>query len=707
MQTSAEPEESVRDSQREPNDEEHREAYTAHRHRRWFTVLQTLALVAALLLSVYNHALIETAPQETLAAPWLVESENFDPQAPCNEGGFRVHTGFDVDGNGRLDVGERMDTITLCHGMRGLSGPQGQPGTEGVDAAPQRLEMSTLPVGNITCPEGGVEMTSGLDENLNDELDSSEIVNQTVLCNGRVGSDGNHGTNGTTGATALVDKVAAPAYICADGFVVRLGVDDGAVDAVAHNGELEPDEVRETLNFCFQPLRSERVSDVVSGAGDSMTTGCDEAVWSNARSMLFFAANDGVNGCELHAHHPPTNTTVLVVDLHPEGDALPGRDTGMSVLNDGEHVVFDAADGTGSRQLWTTDGTANGTVSLGSVEAWAPLAWGEGLLFRSSSNQLRWTNGSSVQDGLTLPSWPAEVAQNVQTNLSMLSDIGEAWIYADERAVWFSATDQSGDVEPHRLSVEGVMTSWTINDFGSAQLSDLLTLDDDVLAVGVRGGVKQVLRLYDNGTHAWITSISPASGDTRLGEGMGLNLIGDNLVYDAVTTANEARLWTTNLANGITLQLSTTILSPGAQVGVANTGERLLFDCLTPTHGLETCLSDGTPQGSRVLHDLTPGLMSSDIRGFAPIGEGWAVVSSGSVNGASQGVALWAVEGTSMRLVYDPWPGSGNSSQALTYGGLVLSSSQVWFIAHDGLYGHEWHRWSHGELSDDWIVIHR
>ena len=74
-------------------------------------------------------------------------------------------------------------------------------------------------------------MHSGLDLNLNEKLETEEVVNQTALCNGLVGAHGFNGTNGTNGATgagALVDKVAAPAYICADGFLVRFGVDDGA-----------------------------------------------------------------------------------------------------------------------------------------------------------------------------------------------------------------------------------------------------------------------------------------------------------------------------------------------------------------------------------------------------------------------------------------------------------------------------------------------
>ena len=91
-------------------------------------------------------------------------------------------------------------------------------------------------------------------------------------------------------------------------------------------------------------------------------------------------------------------------------------------------------------------------------------------------------------------------------------------------------------------------------------------MDNDLVAVGVRGGVKQAIHLHDNGSHTWLTSIAPTSGDTHLGEGMGSHLIGENLVFDAVTTGNE-QLWTTNLANGITLQLSGVMQSPASRRG--------------------------------------------------------------------------------------------------------------------------------------------
>ena len=694
----------------ERNEDSHSSQGPPHHHRRWAMVVQTLTLVTVLLLSVYNHALLSSSSESSSATPWLVESEPFTEQAPCNEGGVRLHTGFDLNENGVLDLGERQDTVALCQGLRGLSGPQGQAGISGLSPHPQRLSMEMVPLGNETCLQGGVIMRSGLDLNTNDFLEQEEVQSETMLCNGTMGQNGSSGLNGThgsIGASALVDKVTAPTYLCLDGFIVRFGVDDGAGDGVENNGLLENEEVRSTLNFCFAPLRHERVTDIFGGTGNSMTTGCDSAAWMDHTGLFVFAANDGVNGCELHTHNLERNTTAMVLNLHSTGDASPGRDLGIVPVEDGRRVLFDADDGLNGRQLWVSDGTLNGTESLGSVEMTPPLTWADGLLFRSTSNQMLWTNGTDLRDWLTLPSWNTMQQQNAAANLSGLSNLGQAWIHADGMAVWFSASDVTGDVEPYKLTPQGGVIAWNINDFGSVQLENLLSIENDAIAVASRGGVKQALRLFDNGSHDWLTSISPASGDTNLGEGMGLHLIGENLVYDAMTVQGEPRLWTTNLANGITLQLSSSLLAPGAQIGVANTGERLLFDCMTSTSGLETCISDATPQGSRVLSDMTPGMMSSDLRAFVAVGDDWLVVSDGTIDGTSIGVSLWAVEGEAMRLVYNPWTGSSNSSEALNYGQMVLSPTQAWFIAHDGVHGHEWHRWSHGELSDDWIVIHR
>ena len=356
---SPEEDEATREGTTERNENSQPSRNTPHHHRRWAMVVQTLTLVTVLFLSVYNHALLSSPSESSSLTSWLVESEPFSELAPCNEGGFHIHTGFDLNENGVLDADERQDTATLCQGLRGLSGPQGQAGVSGVSPLAQRLSTEVIPLGNETCQQGGVMMASGLDLNTNDVLDQEEVHSQTMLCNGAIGHNGANGLNGTDGsigASALVDKVPAPSYLCLDGFVVRFGVDDGLGGGMATNGQLEEGEVRETLNFCFAPLRSERVTDVVSGLGDSYDTNCDSATWMEHTGLFVFAANDGMNGCELHAHHPESNTTSMVLNLHSTGDASPGRDLGIVPVEDGKRVLFDADDGINGRQLWVSDG---------------------------------------------------------------------------------------------------------------------------------------------------------------------------------------------------------------------------------------------------------------------------------------------------------------------------------------------------------------
>jgi ELWxxDGT repeat protein len=691
-----------------------RQSAPSSKKSKLVTAVQVVGLVLALMLATYNNALLGNLKEpKTETQSLLVESEPFAPFAPCTQGGVRFMTGLDSNDNGVLDANEVQDTTEICHGLRGLSGPQGQPGQSGADAVATLLNVQPLPVGNATCPTGGSLIGSGMDLNMDGVLNESESDDTVTVCNGAIGLtgsngvDGSEGLNGSQGASALVDKVTAPPYICSDGFLVRFGVDDGWGNGTANNALLEEDEVHESLNFCFTPLRSERITDSYPGIGDSVSTSCDAAAWLGETGRFLHATTDGVHGCELHVQVPGTNGSNMVADLHPNGDALPGRDLGLLLVQNGKAVVFDADDGVNGRQLWVSDGTETGTFALGAVEISPPQPWMDGQLLRAVNGSLLWTNGTQLLPWTQQPAWNLTVQASVEAGIASLNQLGAGWLHTGPAGVWMSAMDAGGEVEPIFVGNDGSVVSWDVNPLGSGSLAHLVDDGDDLYAVAVKGAVKQLLHLASDGGMAWLTSLAPSSGDTRMGEGMGLHLIGENLVYDAAVSSSNAHLWTTNIANGITVQLSTNLLAPGAQMGVASTGERLLFDCVTATLGTELCVTDATPLGTRVLHDLTPGVLSSDLRGAVAVGDGWLVLSDGRIEGSDVGVMLWAVEGNALRPVYNPWPGSGNSSEAFTYGSMVVSDSQVFFIAHDGSTGHEWHRWSHGELSDDWIVIQR
>lgn len=680
-------------------------------NRRW-AVLQAVLVVAALGLGIVNA--LEPLPtvEQEIGTNMLVESEPLASGTLCHEGGTTLTTGFDININAVLDEGEITSTTHVCNGPMGLSGPQGQPGMDGTSPLTQLVETVHLNPGEANCTAGGTLIRSGLDLNGNGALDNEETVSNETLCNGLSGLNGAvgaNGLNGEQGPAALVDRQPAPAYVCEDGFMIRFGVDDGSGEATSMDGLLQDDEVVESLNVCFSPLIAERITDLFPGITNSMTTGCDAAAWMPTDNVLVFAASHADHGCEPFLHRIGTNDTGLLADLNTGGGSEPGRQIGFNVLtvNGTDRVFFDADDGVNGRQLWVSDGTGLGTQTLGSVEATAPLRWANGLVFKAGDGTWLWTDGNPLVPVVDAPWWNSSQSASLDQFDSHHHQWGAAWWHSDGDHLWFTAADDEGDVEPYRLDRQGNVLAWNVDPVASVQLTDSVDVDGDLFVVAQQGTTKQVLRLNGNGSLAWLTSLTPTSGDTALGQRMGLQLLGDNLVYDAQTQPGQPRLWTTHLPSGLSVQLSTTMLAPGLNAGAVVAGNRVIFDCTTAETGTEVCITDATTMGTRVVLDGTPGMLSTSVESLQAVGEGWVALADGSSDGDTVGTALWASSGSTMRMIYNPWEGSGNDSQAGTYGRTVVTDTQVLFIAHDGETGHEWHRWSHGELSDDWIVFNR
>jgi hypothetical protein len=81
------------------------------------------------------------------------------------------------------------------------------------------------------------------------------------------------------------------------------------------------------------------------------------------------------------------------------------------------------------------------------------------------------------------------------------------------------------------------------------------------------------------------------------------------------------------------------------------------------------------------------------------------MIASGQIDGVETGSCLWVLdEASAPQMVHDPWSGLNNNSNAGTYGGLVVSEHQVFFIANDGTTGHEWQAFSHGSLNGEWLI---
>lgn len=689
------------------------------------SVVQTLMLILALSLSTYAYASIDSMPEQigtdgTNTSEMLVRTEGRVADSICTEGGAELFLGNDLNDNGYLDEQEITSSTKICHGKEGLSGPQGAHGAPGDDAAGM-LETVELEPGSTECSQGGMLIHSGTDHNSNGQLDESEREASTPVCDGRIGSDGNDGLDGNDGApgvqgaSALVEQVRVPASVCSSGIMLNFGIDDGQFEGTAFDGVLHDDEIRSSIRICNSPLQFGPISDFASGIADGVSPNCDALVWMQQQQQILMAGVNGINGCELWVSDGTEASTQLLLDINPSGDSLPGQYLGLHAAQtqSGERIFFDADDGINGRELWVSDGTMAGTQQLHSNDQSITLSsssnivsWKEGVVVSDASGDLYWCDATTIHPLFEHPMFSNEAQQLIEGQTLGMSALGSDMLYANEENILFSG-HISGDVEPHMLQSDGTLTSWNVYEQGSSDPSAPLMFNETVIVVAESQQGRQLVQLMDDGTFNWLTSLQnqgTGSPTTHVAEHLGIHLVHNTLVFDALTSGVDAQAWAHDLASGTTQMLSTNIVEPGDRAGGIVHDERLWFDCVAPQVAHELCSTDGTMEGTRVETDLRPGIASSEIVAFASHGDTLFFIASGTIDGFETGSSLWYASSGDVGLAYDPWPGVNNNSGSGTYGELVCSEHHILFASHDGSRGHEIHAWSHGALTEEWLI---
>jgi ELWxxDGT repeat protein len=690
--------------------------------KKFYAFLQVIIIVLALGLSTYSILLTESndvnkGSLSNEGNEVLVRTEGREADHICTEGGADIFIGNDRNKNGILEESEVTSTTRLCHGKEGLSGPQGATGPNGFSGVNSIIDTEEVELGNLTCYYGGLLIKSGLDNNSNNVLDVEEIIDEEFLCNGQIGSDG---INGTKGAPALVEKSNPPAYLCSNGVILKFGVDDGTGQATAMDGILQPDEVRDNLKICSQPLNSGLISDFSLGITNGMNTACASMNWLESKSMLISAGSDGINGCELWTSMATLSSTSLLIDINPTGDSTPGLWLGMHELNNNgnELVFFDADDGLNGREMWVSDGTTSGTqriTSTNGVNDGLKISskispWMNGMVFTNFENKFMWSDGSTAVELFDAPFFSTSMQIILDSSTSDMSVHTLTELWPSETGMWFSAATVTEDLEIHHISNSGVLTSWNLNTLEGSMPSSLITNGADNIVIAEDGNNgRQLARLNWDGTHNWVTSLTlqnNGASATNVGVRMGLNLVGDILVFDAQTSGVDTTLWGFNITTNSAQELSNLILAPGENSGAVYLDGKIWFDCVTATSATELCYSDGTIAGSKLAHEFQPGISSSDIREIVVVNHQLLIIADGEEDGIDSGHCLWVLNSQTLEasIAYDPWSGTGNNSQSGTYGELEVSNEILFFIANNGFNGHEIHSWSPLGLTGDWLI---
>jgi len=689
--------------------------------RKALQVIQIFSIIVALILSAYSVTIIWSLPDQagqsgTDANEVLVRTEGRNADHLCEEGGADIFIGNDLNSNGILEENEVTSTTRLCHGKTGLSGPQGATGPNGDSGIASLVNTSVLNYGNETCFFGGLLIESGLDLNNSGTLEESEVISQDFVCNGAIGSNG---LNGNEGYSALVEQVQPPQYLCSSGFIINFGIDDGHGMGVAEDGIMHADEVVDSLKVCQAPLNHGPISDMFAGVSDGYSSQCAEFAWSDSHSKIITSGSDSSSGCELWVSSGVTSSTEQLIDINSGvGDSNPGLYLGFNQLfTDGQELwLFDANSGSNGRELWVSNLSNSGTYQLTGYsgdginsDSLATL-WMDGLVFSDSSNSFMWTDGVNTTELFDAPF----IEQQQQLMLdSITADISvhtTSSMVADSTGLWFSAVRNDLGFEMFHLSNQGDLTTWNLNEFEDSMPDSILSTTGSAVVIADNGiDGRQLVKLNLTGNHQWLTSLTLQSNGnptTSVGEGMGLNLLNNKIIFDAQTSAVDPTLWSYDLATSSVTELSSLVIAPGLRTQPVQLNGKLWFDCITGTTAGELCTSDGTPEGTKMIHEFQPGMASSEIRDIVSHGQHLMILVNGEVDSIDTGHSLWSFDTNSLaaELAYDPWSGTGNNSNAGVYGQLVVTSELVIFVADDGQTGHELHIYSPLMLGDEWLI---
>lgn len=393
-----------------------------------------------------------------------------------------------------------------------------------------------------------------------------------------------------------------------------------------------------------------------------------------------FMADDGFHGLEPWAADLVTRTVSQLGDVCPE--SCRGFSSSLGLV--GGKLLL-AGRGQRGSELWLTDGTASGTRMLHdfcpeaiplpdcptSVVTFAPLP--RRLLLLTASEYIKnlwtvtWTRAGDVSVA-KLESIDSTVARS----LSQAAVAGSAAVFParDElhgQELW-STDGTAAGTKLLRDIATGDLGGSMPSMFRAAG-STLSFLADD----GVHGnelwrsdGTEAGTRLVDD--------LVPGPGSPSIQPNKTATL-GENLffVWEPDDSSDPfGGLWVSNGAAAGTKRLA----PAGFLSSLAAASDRVLFGGYDDAHGTEPWISMGTPTGTTLLKDISPGSAPSYPRNIVAAGQRFFFTAENEEVGRE----LWVSDGTPQgtQLVVDLTPGEEGSD----FGPLEPTGDHLLFIRH-------------------------
>ncbi|MFN0054661.1 MAG: ELWxxDGT repeat protein [Planctomycetales bacterium] len=313
-------------------------------------------------------------------------------------------------------------------------------------------------------------------------------------------------------------------------------------------------------------------------AGNDFDIGSIPRDLTNVNGTLYFSANDGDHGIELWTSDGTTEGTELVKDIYTHGDYY-DEPMPRDLTNVNGTLYFTANDGDHGIELWKSDGTAGGTRMVKDINTGS----GDYYYYYSYPRDLTNINGTlyfTADDGTHgIELWTSD---GTPAGTRMVKDLnpGSRYGYPDNsypsnltdvNGTLFFTADEGGDSR----------TLWT----------------SDGTAAGTR-------RIRD---------IDPGSDDDYYAYPDDLTNVNGILFFTADDGVHGTELWTSDgTAAGTRMvkdifQDSQRYHSDGYPYALTSANGWLYFTAYDGVHGRELWKSDGTDAGTTMLMDILPG----------------------------------------------------------------------------------------------------